>query len=155
MAPGNVLLAEHQSQPLYPQMKKKVPFTVEAAGYSKKEGETIPRRHPIAKDGLITTPTAEITTLFDLIKYSSEHYGNAKAIGWRKTIRTHSETKMVKKNVDGQMKEVEKKWTYFELSSYSYMSYVEYEKMILQGGSGLAKLGLKKNTVLHIFATTR
>ena len=62
---------------------------------------------------------------------------------------------MVKKNVDGQMKEVEKKWTYFELSGYEYMSFIEYERMVLQVGSGLAKLGLDKSSKLHIFATTR
>ena len=148
-------LGKHQKRPLYPQMAKRGPFTVEASGYSKVEGETIPRRHPVAKDGLVKTPSPEITTLFDLIKYSSEHYGNAKAIGWRNTIRTHQETKMVKKNVDGQMKDVEKKWTYFELGPYNYMSFVEYERLILQVGSGLAALGLNKNTRLHVFATTR
>ena len=148
-------LGVSQHKPLYPQMIAKKPYTVEASGYSKVEGETIPRRHPAAKDELITTPGPEIVTLFDLIKYSSEHYGNAKAVGWRKQIKTHQETRMVKKNVDGQMKDVEKKWTYFELGPYNYMSYVEYERLILQLGSGLAKLGLNKESVLHIFATTR
>ena len=149
-------LAVNQHKTLYParSSSRKPPFTVEASGYSKVEGETIPRRNPIAKDGLLGTPDPSVSTLFDLIKYASEHYGNAKAIGWRKTIKTHQDTKMIKKNVDGQMKEVEKKWTYYELGPYEYMSYVEYEKLILQVGSGLAKLALNKNTILHIFATT-
>lgn len=62
---------------------------------------------------------------------------------------------MVKKNVDGQMQDVEKKWTYFELSGYEYMSFIEYERLVLQVGSGLVKLGLNKSNVVHIFATTR
>jgi long-chain acyl-CoA synthetase len=136
-------------------MSKKGPFTVEASGYSKVEGETIPRRHPSAKDKLITSPDPDnIKTLFDIIKFSSEQYGNAKAVGWRRTVKTHSETKMIKKKVDGQMQEVEKKWTYYELSGYEYISFVEYERLILQVGSGLAKLGLTKENILHIFATT-
>ena len=151
----SVKLGIHQKKPVYPQMSKKGPFTVEASGYSKVEGETIPRRHPAAKDGIVKTPSPEVSTLFELIRYASEHYGNAKAIGWRKTIKTHQETKMVKKNVDGQMKDVEKKWTYFELGPYDYMSFVEYERLILQVGSGLAGLGLKKDTVVHVYATTR
>lgn len=150
-----VKLGASQDKPIYPQMAKRGPFTVEASGYSKVEGETIPRRHPVAKDKIVETPDPSISTLFDLIKYASEHYGNAKALGWRKTIKTHQETKMVKKNVDGQMKDVEKKWTYFELGHYNYMSYVEYERLTLQVGSGLAGLGLNRDTVLHIFATTR
>jgi long-chain acyl-CoA synthetase len=103
---------------------------------------------------LAKTPSPELSTIFDIIKTSSAKYGNAKALGTRKLVRTHQETKMVKKIVDGQAQEVEKKWTYFELSGYNYLSFAEYEKLILQLGCGLRKLGMVKNDRLHIFAAT-
>lgn len=88
------------------------------------------------------------------MKLSSEKYGNAKALGTRKLIKTHQETKKVKKIVDGQETEIDKKWTYFELSGYEYLSFHDYEKLILQIGAGYRKLGLEKGDRVHIFAAT-
>ncbi len=39
---------------------------------------------------------------------SVEKFGNAKAVGSRKLVRTHQETKKVKKIVDGEEREVDK-----------------------------------------------
>ena len=136
-------------------MSAKGPFTVEASGYEKVEGETIPRRHPQSKDKLVTSPSEDVKTIFDIIKRGADNFGNAKALGSRKVVKTHSETKKVKKMVDGQTKEVEKKWTYFELSEYNYLSFVEYEKMVLDIGAGLRKIGMEKSDRVHIFAATR
>src|SRR2546430_16669880 len=86
-----------RSNPLYPKMTRKPPFSVEAPGYEKVKGETIPRRNPAAKDKLITRPSEEIGTVFDNLKRSAEKFGNAKAIGTRKLIKTHIENKKVKK----------------------------------------------------------
>lgn len=144
-----------KDQQFSPHMVKRGPFSVEASGYSPVEGETIPRRHPAAKDKLITTPAPGIRTIFDLLKRSADKFGNAKAFGSRKLIKTHQETKKIKKTVDGQTKEVEKKWTYFELSGYTYMSFVEFERMVLQLGAGLRHLGMEKSDRLHLFAATR
>ena len=135
-------------------MAKRGPFSVDVPGVEKKEGETIPRRHPAAKDGLITTPDPKVATVYDIVRRSAEKFGNAKAMGTRKLINNHQETKMVKKMVDGHVKEVEKKWTYFELSEYSYISFTQYEKLVLQVASGLRKIGLSKGDRLHLFAAT-
>lgn len=140
---------------MYPKISKKGPFTVEASGYEPVEGETIPRRNPIAKDKLVTRPSPEIGTIFDIFKRSADKFGNAKAVGQRKLIRTHDETKKVKKTIDGQEKEVDKKWTYFELSEYSYISYAEYEKLALDIGAGLRKLGMEKSDRIELFGATR
>ena len=144
-----------KSQALYPKIQQSGPFTIEAPGYQKKDGETIPRRHPIAKDKLITTPSEDVNTIFDILKRSADRFGNAKALGTRRLVKTHTENKKVKKLVDGGTKEVDKKWTYFELSEYSYISFVEYEKMVLAIGCGLRKLGLQQGDRLHLFAATR
>ena len=138
-----------------PRMSGSGPFTVEASGYEPVKGETIPRRHPISKDKLVTTPSEDVHTIFDILKHSADRFGNAKALGSRELVKTHEEFKTIKKVVDGQETEVPKKWTYFELSGYSYISFVEYEKLVLQIGSGLRKIGLSKGDRLHLFGTTR
>lgn len=142
-------------QQLQPRMYQSGPFTVEASGYEPVKGETIPRRHPLSKDKLVTTPSQDITTIFDILKWSADKFGNAKALGSRKLLKTHHETKKVKKTIDGKTEEVDKDWSFFELSGYSYVSFSEYENLALQVGAGLRKLGMVKNDRLQLFAGTR
>jgi long-chain acyl-CoA synthetase len=142
-------------QVIQPRMAKKGPFTVEASGYEPVEGETIPRRHLSAKDKLITQPEEGVATTYDIFKRGAARFGNAKCVGSRRLIKTHVENKKVKKLVDGVEKEVDKKWTYFELSEYSYLSFIEYERQALQLGAGMRKLGLQKDDRLHIYGSTR
>ncbi|KAF7716233.1 AMP-dependent synthetase/ligase domain-containing protein [Penicillium ucsense] len=137
-----------------PRMVKKGPFTVEAPNYEKVEGETIPRRHPNAKNGLILRPSEDVATTYDNIRRSARLFGNNKAVGTRKLIKTHVENKKIKKMVDGVEKEVDKQWTYFEMSGYSYMTFLEYEQLCLQLGAGLRKLGLERDGRLHLYGAT-
>ena len=138
----------------YPKLMKSPPFSVEVPGYKPVEGETIPRRNPRTVDKLATTPSPDITTIYDIIKTSSAKFGNAKAAGSRKLIKTHQEVKKIKKVVNGEEQTVDKKWTYFELGSYNYLSFIEYEKLTLDVGAGLRKLGMNQEDRLHIFAAT-
>ncbi|KAL2349802.1 hypothetical protein BJ546DRAFT_1122516, partial [Cryomyces antarcticus] len=133
---------------------KTPPFTVEAPGYKKVEGETIPRRNTRTKDQLKLRPSDDITTIYDVLRHSAKKFGNAKALGSRKVVKTHHETKKIKKMVDGKEQEVDKNWTFFELSEYHYMSFIEYEKLALQVGMGFRKLGMNKGDRVHIFAAT-
>ncbi|KAK3680398.1 long-chain fatty acid-CoA ligase [Vermiconidia calcicola] len=137
-----------------PKVYKKPPYTVEAPGCKKVDGETIPRRNARTKDELITVPEEGVNTIYDIVKRSSKKFGNAKAVGKRRLIETHEETKKVKKMVDGKEQEVDKKWTYFELSKYEYMSFVEYEQMTHKVGSAFRKLGMQAMDRVHIFAAT-
>ena len=134
---------------------QKPPFTIEVADYEPVPGETIPRRHPKARDGLRERPAPDVTTVFDLIRRTAEKYGNAQAIGSRKLIKTHKEITHVPKTVEGKVVQTEKEWTYFELSPYSFQTYREYFDLTLQLGAGLRKLGLNPGDKLHIFAATR
>lgn len=140
---------------LEPRMSKKPPFTVEVAGYEAVEGETIPRRNARLPDNLLSRPEEAVATIFDIVKRSAEKYGGREAVGTRKLIKTYNETKKVKKVIDGHVQEVDKNWTYFELSGYSYLTFKEYETLVLQMGSGLRKLGLVRNDRVHMFASTR
>lgn len=140
---------------IQPRMVKKGPFTVEAPGYEPVEGETIPRRIVAAKDKLVERPDENTATTFDIVRRGAKLFGNAKCIGSRRLIKTHVENKKVKKVVNGVEEEVEKQWTYYELSGYSYLSFNEYEKLVIQIGSGFQKLGLTKGQRLMIYASTR
>lgn len=133
----------------------KPPFTIQAPGYEKVPGESIPRRHPRSKDGLINEPAEGVNTVFEIIRRSARIYPNHTAVGSRKLIKLHKETKKVQKNIDGQVKEVDKEWQYFELSKFSFLTYKEYLELILQLGAGLRKLGLGPDKKLHLFGTTR
>ena len=144
-----------KTQQLQPRMSQNGPFTVEASGYEPIKGETIPRRHPTSKDKLITTPSKDITTIFDILKWSADKFGNAKALGSRRLVKTHHETKKVKKTIEGKTQEVNKDWSFFELSGYSYISFSEYERLVLQIGAGLRRLGMIKDDRLQLFAATR
>lgn len=137
------------------QQVKKGPYTVDATGYEKVEGETIPRRNVATKDGLKMQPEPGVATVYDILKRSSEKFGNAKASGYRDLVKEHHETKKIKKTVDGKEQEVEKKWTYWELSEYHYMSFIEYERGAIQCGAGLRKLGMQTGDKVHLFASTR
>ncbi|ODM17738.1 hypothetical protein SI65_06526 [Aspergillus cristatus] len=139
---------------LKPKMAKKPPFTVEVPGAEPIQGETKPRRHLRSKDGLILRPAEDVGTTYDVFRRSARLFGNAKAVGSRKLIKTHIENKKVKKVIDGVEKEVDKKWTYFEMSEYSYKSFVEYEQLALQLGAGLRKLGLEKDSKIHLYGAT-
>ena len=140
---------------IQPRMVKKGPFTVEVPGYEPVPGETIPRRHPAAKNGLILRPAEDVATTYDNMRRSARLYGNAKAVGSRRLLKTHVENKKVKKIVDGVEKEVDKQWTYFELSGYTYMTFLEYEQLALKLGSGLRKVGLGKDSKVHLYGATR
>lgn len=137
-----------------PRIVSRPPFTKEVEGVTPAAGETLPRRNPDLQDRLVTRPFPEVATLFDVVKVAARKYGNAKAIGTRKLLKTHKETKRIKRMIDGVETEQDKVWTYFELSGYTYRTFIEYEKMVIDIGAGLRKLGMVKDNRLHIFAAT-
>lgn len=136
-------------------MEKKGPFSVEVPGVEKVEGETIPRRNIRCKDGLITQPDPSVETIYDIVQYGANKFGNARCIGTRTLIDTVKEKKMVKKMVDGKEIEVEKEWSYFQLSPYKFMSFIEFQKHVGTLGAGLKKMGLAKGDKIHLYGATR
>jgi long-chain acyl-CoA synthetase len=137
-----------------PKVYTKPPYTTEALGFPKVDGETIPRRNVKTKDALKSRPEPEIKTIYDIVRRASEKYGNAKALGKRRLIKVHEEIQTVTKVVDGKETEVDKKWTYFELSEYEYMSFAEYEQLALKVGCAFRALGMKSPDRVHLFAAT-
>ncbi|KAK8130935.1 AMP-binding enzyme [Apiospora sp. TS-2023a] len=135
-------------------MVHKPPFSVQAPGELAKEGETAPFRHAKAKDGLIDKLDPDIGTIFELLKNSTEQYADRTAVGTRQLVKIHKEVKKVPKIVDGETKEVEKEWQYFELSPYTFTTYADYETLVFQVGAGLRKLGMVPGDIAHLFAST-
>jgi long-chain acyl-CoA synthetase len=148
-------MPDYKSMTIQPRPIRSPPYTVEAPGYQPVKGETIPRRNTRTKDELKTRPHEDIGTIHDVLKWSSSKFGNAKALGVRKLIKTHVENKKIKRVVDGKEEEVDKKWTYFELSGYSYRTFAEFEKFALNIGAGFRALGLGAGDRVLIYASTR
>lgn len=152
------------SAKLEPRMTDSPPFTIEIQPDSpegqppqKKPGETLPRRNIKYKDHLLVRPRDDtsINTLFDFVKRAVAKFGDQPCMGWRDLVKIHNETTYTKKVVDGVEQQVPKEWTYYELTPYKYITYREYEKLALQVGSGLRKLGLDKGDKVHVYAATR
>nr|ACB12561.1 Fum16 [Fusarium oxysporum] len=127
-------------------MNHTVPYTIESPGYLKVAGESLPRRHPRAKHGLLRYPTEGVLTVFDIVRHSAKLYPNHKAVGSRRLIKMHREFKIVE--------DKKKEWIYYELSPYNYLSYSQYELLAIQIGSGLRKLGLSSSSKVYLFGTT-
>lgn len=148
-------MSQPKKQPLHPVATKKPPYSLPVPGVEKKPGEGIPRRHPGSIGGLKTTPDPEIKTLYDIVVYGANKHGNSECMGSRKLIKTHVEEKKVKKIVDGEEREVPKNWTFYEMSGYTWKSFVQYREAVDTCGSGLRALGLVAADRVHIFAATR
>ena len=139
--------------PLHP--VEKPPYSLEVPGYEKKPGETIPRRNAKYRDELQTKLAPEVSTVWELVQRSAKKYPNHRAMGARTIKKHHKEVKKVQKNIDGEIKDIDKTWHFFELSGYSYLTYKEYEDRVRQLGSGLRHIGFTDDSLLHFFATTR
>ncbi|KAI9046088.1 fatty acid activator Faa4 [Aspergillus affinis] len=135
-------------------MEKRAPFSYEVPGVEKVDGETAPRRNVRCKDGLITQPDPSVRTVYDIVTYAANKFGNARCIGSRTLLDVHKEKKKVKKIIDGRETEVEKEWSYFELSPYNFLSFVEFQKHVGTLGAGLKKLGLTKGDKIHLYGAT-
>ncbi|KAF2794232.1 acetyl-CoA synthetase-like protein [Melanomma pulvis-pyrius CBS 109.77] len=136
---------------LQPQIVTRSPYTVEAPDAPKVDGETIPRRHPSAKHKLVEQPEPGVATVYDVLRRSARKFGKASALGSRKALHTHTETKQVQ---DGQGGIIEKKWTYYELSDYTYISFLDLEQRALRTGAAMRKLGVQQNDRIEIYAAT-
>lgn len=123
-----------------------------------KLGETAPRRNKGAKDGPVMYPdrNPEMNTIYGILKWACNEYSDLNATASRKLVHTHVKEKMVKKKVDGVMKDVKKQWTFFELSGYTYSTYSKLWEETRNLAAGFIELGIKPKgqEVVHIYAST-
>lgn len=141
----------HTRPPIYPQVQKKGPYTVEPENAEHISGETLPRRHPTASTTLLSCTSPGILTIYDILTRSVRKFHSAPAIGSRRVLRTHTETKKVK---DGRGELVDKTWTYYELSDYSYTSFAELERRAVRLGAAMRGVGLERGDRIAIYGAT-
>ncbi|KAJ3051855.1 long-chain fatty acid-CoA ligase, partial [Rhizophlyctis rosea] len=103
---------------------------------------------------LLNNINGTITTMYELFQYVAETFPTVESFGARHVVREVVEEKELTKVIGGvETKEV-KKWTYFELSGYDWLSYAEAKTWVSDIGSGLRKIGLKEQDKVTIFAAT-
>ncbi|KAH0833871.1 hypothetical protein J3R83DRAFT_11038 [Lanmaoa asiatica] len=113
---------------------------------------TINKRNYFGKGSVVVQSDDEGATV---ISYAARTHGSRDAIGWRNIVRIHEEEKEVKKIVGGKEVTETKKWKYFELSDFEYISFLEVQARILELARGLLHHGILKTDVFNIYAQTR
>jgi long-chain acyl-CoA synthetase len=120
-----------------------------------KDDEGGVRRLAISADKLVTEPIEGMNTTADIIDFVARTHGSRNAVGWRDVIKVHVEEKEVTKNVSGKEVKEKKKWQYFELSDYKFLSYIDFKVAIEEIARGLVHLGVGKGAVFNVYSQTR
>lgn len=84
----------------------------------------------------------------------SIEFTNKPVMGYRDTIKIHTEEREITKMVEGKEKKEMKKWQTYELSDYKYLTYTEFYDLTGDVSSAMSQLGLSKETRFNIYATT-
>ncbi|KAG0246337.1 hypothetical protein B0O80DRAFT_481373 [Mortierella sp. GBAus27b] len=129
------------------------PLTVEV-GATDVQGETRVRRSTLAPNDLVSGPSEDVKTLYDVIQHSVKVRPNHNAIGFRKTIKVIEEEKEITKVVDGQPKTEKKKWKFFQLSGYQWLTYKDAKVVIDSIGAGLRHFGVQPKDKITVFGST-
>ncbi|EPQ30980.1 uncharacterized protein PFL1_01169 [Pseudozyma flocculosa PF-1] len=118
------------------------------------KGETKVRRAFCTPDKLVEGPAADIYTMADVFSHSLKRFPNRPVMGWRDIVNVHQEEKEITKKKDGKEVKEMKKWEFYELSDYKYLTYTELDQRIQDASSGLRGLGLTSATRFNIYAST-
>lgn len=131
------------------------PGSVEV-GPEPRQGEGRIRRNFLVAEGeLAARPMDGMDTVYDILVYTDRTYGSKNAVGYRDIVETHFEEKEVTKIVGGKEVKEKKKWSYFELSEFKYLTFTELREAAEAIGRGLADLGFKRGDIFNIYSATR
>jgi long-chain acyl-CoA synthetase len=109
------------------------------------DGETPVRRNALSSHALTETPHPRIRTVFDLLRFSAERWGDAPCFGTRKVIKVH---------LDGKSVEAHGTRMVWELAPYEYRTYREVVSEVSTLASGLRAMGLEPGDKVAIYAET-
>ncbi|KAJ3082478.1 long-chain fatty acid-CoA ligase [Quaeritorhiza haematococci] len=137
---------------LYVNVKPKRSVEIDSIPVNSNEGKV--RRNILSPDKLVTGPVPSVTTLYELLVHAAKTFGPAIMLGQRSVLKVVEEEKQVTKIVGGEEQKETKKWKFFALSSYDWMTYSEVKEAAEQIGAGLKHLGLGPQQKLTIFAAT-
>ncbi|KAF9970719.1 long-chain fatty acid-CoA ligase [Actinomortierella ambigua] len=128
-------------------------LTVEV-GPTDVQGETRIRRSALSAKRLMSSPTDDVKTLFDVVNHSVQVRGNRQAIGYRKVVKIIEEEKEVTKIVGGEEVKEKKTWKFFQLSGYFWMTYKDAKQVMDNIGCGLRKIGVEPKDRITVFGST-
>jgi long-chain acyl-CoA synthetase len=118
-------------------------------------GESRARRLRPNEHGLTERPWEGLDTTYDIITYCAKTHAKKDAVGWRDIVDQIEEEKEVTKVVGGKEVKEKKKWKYFQLSDYKYLSFEQFHAAVNEVARGLLELGIKKEDVFNVYASTR
>ncbi|KAI9362435.1 hypothetical protein DFJ73DRAFT_812376 [Zopfochytrium polystomum] len=121
---------------------------------AEKPGEGKLRRNVRSLDALSTTPIPDVKTVYDILSRAVRLTPNKNIIGYRSLVRIVEEEKEVTKVVAGVEKKEIKKWKYFELSKYNWLTYAQVNELAVAYGAGLKQLGLNHGDKVTLYAGT-
>lgn len=113
------------------------------------------RRNVMATEGIYRVPTPQVHTLYDVLQNSAKKFATRNAFGYRTLERMVEEQKEVTKIIDGAETKQMKKWSYFQLSGYEYVTFAEVGQLAHDIGAGFKFLGLSNKAKVEIFAPTK
>ncbi|KAF8937933.1 hypothetical protein EDD21DRAFT_66431 [Dissophora ornata] len=128
-------------------------LTVEV-GPTEVHGETRILRSSMSPEQLMTVPTGDVKTLYDLIQYSAKVRPNLDAVGYRKILKVIEEDKEVTKMVAGAPVKETKRWKFFKLSGYKWLTYKDVKITVDNIGAGLRHLGVQPKGRITVFGAT-
>ena len=130
------------------------PGTVEV-GEPKADGYTRVRRLAKAADKLVTQPLEGIDTVHDVVAYAARTHGTRDAFGYRDIIDIVEEEKEVKKVVGGKEVTEMKKWKYFHLSDFKFISYLDVQEAVSEIARAFIDLGITTEDIVNVYSATR
>ncbi|KAJ2686514.1 long-chain fatty acid-CoA ligase, partial [Coemansia sp. RSA 1285] len=105
--------------------------------------ETPTRRFHTTADAIVDRADPEITDIYSALLQGKETRGDMNILGKRDVLGIVTENKVVQHKVDGKMESVEKKWSFFKLGEYKWMTYTQVADYTKDLGAGFRKLGLE------------
>ncbi|KAG0037033.1 long-chain fatty acid-CoA ligase [Podila clonocystis] len=118
------------------------------------QGETRIRRSVLSAKRLMSSPSDEVKTLYDVFNHSVNVRGNLNAMGYRKVVKIVEEEKEITKIVGGEEVKEKKTWKFFKMSGYHWLTYKDAKHVIDSIGCGLRKFGLEPKDKLTVFGAT-
>ncbi|KAK3806299.1 MAG: hypothetical protein J3Q66DRAFT_392932 [Benniella sp.] len=118
------------------------------------QGQTRVRRSALSPNDLVSKPSDDVKTLYDVIQHSAKVRPNLNAVGYRKTVKVIEEEKEITRIVNGETTKEKKTWKYFQLSGYQWLTYKDTKLVIDSIGSGLRHFGVQPKDKITVFGST-
>ncbi|KAJ2721397.1 long-chain fatty acid-CoA ligase [Coemansia sp. Benny D115] len=116
--------------------------------------ETPTRRFHTTADRIVDRASPNVVTIYDALMNGFNTRPEHPILGKRDVIGTVTEEREVQHKVNGKMETTKKQWSYFKLSEYKWLTYSQVVEFTRAFGSGLVKLGMKKESRITIYAPT-